>query len=279
MEENRGTQPLPPFSHYDLQWADSSSSVEAKAKSQLQKAARVTLAAGFHGNGAHPKLFLPVWEATFQRDGKAGFNTGFSLLWPFSSGKLCPPSEYCSLLRKASPEEDVPGTLFADACPGRSLKEDGSCVGFGFTRALGVAQRLTTPFMISFPRRRTQHVVFMLEESKVQEVGALPRCSRARSSRVRRGSKQDKAGRLPALTHGSPGLAWATARYLSATGWMSAPALTSASTLYPAAFFSSFVLYFRIQNKSILCLKMEFKLPYKINILQRLGLEEHFTGW
>lgn len=92
MEEDRGTQSLPPFSDHDLQLGDSSSSVEAKATFRLQKAARmiqhqwatgsfsqVTLAAGFHGNGAHPKLFLPVWEATFQREGKAGFNTGFSL--------------------------------------------------------------------------------------------------------------------------------------------------------------------------------------------------------
>lgn len=67
-------------------------------------------------------MHIPNCSFLCRREGKAGFNTGFSPSWPFSFGKLSPSSEYCSLLRKASPEEDVSVTLFADACPGHSFK-------------------------------------------------------------------------------------------------------------------------------------------------------------
>lgn len=68
---------------------------------------QVTLAGYLHGNSSHPKLFLPVWEETFQKRGKAKLNSGFSFLWPFFFGKSYPFPERCSLLRKPCTEEKV----------------------------------------------------------------------------------------------------------------------------------------------------------------------------
>lgn len=90
-DERRDPQ-IPPACHgWRLPWAQSLSP-ESKTESQLPKAALiqccgamgsfklVTLAGYLHGNSSHPKLFLPVWEETFQKWGKAEVNSGFSLL-------------------------------------------------------------------------------------------------------------------------------------------------------------------------------------------------------
>lgn len=38
---------------------------------------QVTLAGYLHGNSSHPKLFLPVWKETLQKQEKAEVNSGF----------------------------------------------------------------------------------------------------------------------------------------------------------------------------------------------------------
>lgn len=63
-----------------------------------------------------------LWEETFQKRRKAELNSGFSLLWPFSFGKMCPFPEHCRLRRKPCTEEAFSATSCADACPGYILK-------------------------------------------------------------------------------------------------------------------------------------------------------------
>lgn len=87
------THCIPPPCHgWGLPWAQSLSP-ESRTKSQLRSVIlmihccgatgsfkQVTLAGYLHSNSLHPKLFLPVWEETLQKWGKAEPNSGFSFL-------------------------------------------------------------------------------------------------------------------------------------------------------------------------------------------------------